>query len=39
MMLRKPRGHGRCLVAVETMLKKTLPKEGHGRRLVSFSIH
>jgi len=38
MMLKKPRGRGRCLFAIEMMLKKT-PKDGRGRRKVSFSIY
>jgi len=33
----KPRGRGICLAAVEMTLKKTSPKEGRGRFLVTVS--
>jgi len=39
MMLKKPRRHGRYFIAVKmTLKKKTAPKEGRGRCLVSFSM-
>jgi len=38
MMLKKPRGCGRCLVAVEITLKKNLGKRGAWQTFSSFSI-